>query len=318
MNHYEGTVTSFSDLLTAIVAAATANGWTWNASKGTLVNGNSSVQLTASGTSYLRITGGVGVDGSGNLLAAAPNYSQIYGATATPVAWPVSYQIFVYDAPVMIAVAINHSVNYWQWMMWGLTVNLGLTGAGGDAPFVWASVRAGIGNAPKISINQGGNSGQGSFPHHPSIPFWSADSQGSSNDVNNRNAWLYMNEPASFTYSGGAVVWTPDGSSNTVTSRTGPSLGTAQRQPNAWNGQSILIRVRVQAIRPSQLKSWVAEVPHMRVIRNDNYDDNAVIALGGQQWKVISARCKNAAQSQREGADADHSGTYAIAMEYTS
>jgi hypothetical protein len=59
-----------------------------------------------------------------------------------------------------------------------------------------------------------------------------------------------------------------------------------ENSPNNWNGESILIPVRVFATRPAGFVTPVAELAHARFLSIHNLDDQQIITLGSDRWKV--------------------------------
>jgi len=87
-------------------------------------------------------------------------------------------------------------------------------------------------------------------------------------------------------------------------------------QPNSWNAGIVLKRMIITELREGSFYSYVAEMPHIRVCRNDNYIDGEELILGGEIWKIYPTVRKNSAQRNgtHAGTGIDHSGTLAIAV----
>lgn len=298
-----GTAGNFADLQTALINACTANGWAWDATSGVLSKGNVFVQLIVSNptTTSLIIIGGTGIAG-GALQGASVTGAQMYGACATPIAWPVTYYVLIGTNPDSVVFYINHSVNYWQWMIFGQGVNLGVPGL---ATYFGASVRTYVQTAPCLSINQQSNAGAGSYANHASIPFWSVEIYAGN---------PYQNCFAHINFEG--CAWGNDAALNGQSMRTEWSANTLMNlQPNAWNSDSMLLPLRVFGTRPSGFYSPLIELPHMRLVRNTNYADGDIVTLGTDRWRIFPGRSKNTVFPQGQ-ATVDHSGTYALAVYY--
>lgn len=298
-----GTAGNFADLQTALINACTANGWSWDSTSSVLSKGNVFVNLTIGNptTKSLTILGGTGI-ASGALQGPSGTAAQMYAASLVPITWPVTYYVLIGTSPDSVVLFINHNVNYWQWMIFGQGINLGVPGL---ATYYGASVRAYVGSGPWISINQTANSGPADHGNHPGIPFWGPDFGVGSQ---NQNCFAHIN------FEG--CVWGNDAGLNGQSLRADWSANTLMfLQPNAWNSDSMLLPLRVFGTRPSSFYSPLIELPHMRVVRNTNYADGDIITLGTDRWRVFPGRCKNTLVPNGDSAS-DHTGTYALAVLY--
>jgi hypothetical protein len=298
-----GSAGNFADLQTALINACTANGWAWDATSSVLSKGNVFVKLTVSNptTASLTILGGTGIS-AGALQGASGTPALMYAACATPITWPVTYYILIGANPDSVVLFINHSVNFWQWMIFGQGINLGVPGL---ATYFGASLRASIQSAPRLSVNQQANAGTGSYPNHASIPFWGPDVAVGA---------LYQNCFAHINFEG--CTWGNDGGLNGGPLRADWAANTLMfLQPNAWNSDSMLLPLRVFGSRPSGFYSPIIELPNIRLVRNTNYSDGDIVTLGADRWRIFPGRSKNTLVPNGD-ANADHSGTYALAVHY--
>jgi len=332
-----GTASSLSDLRQDIVDACTSNGWAWNASKEVISKGNLSATLTliTPGTSQsrLQLNPGTGIDGAGDILNRVDGVAcSVRDLGDVPVTWPVSYRIFLYDNPDLFVLTFNHDGAYHQWMALGQGINLGCTGDSGRVPLFWgtytpSTVYFGLGYSGATSI-----ANQSTAPVGAVVPFFNGGNY--SGRVDYCNAGAFTNEPAAFNLNNDAAN-IPWGLLNQHGTAGGPPQGTVfdclnarcssyqalLQQPNAWNGDSALVPIRPLAYRPSGFFSYVFEVPHVRLIRNDYIDDFSIITQGAQQWMVIPCRRKNVVTRQMGPGSpgsqwAEHSGTFALALPY--
>lgn len=303
MAYSTGSASNFSDLLTALVSACTAAGWSWDATSGVLSKGAVFVKMApaATNTDALVIQGGLGLS-AGALVTPCATTAQMYRACQNPITWPVTYHVLIGTSPDSVVLLINHNITYWQWMVFGQAINLGAPGSG---VYFGASVRSGIYTTPAISVNVQSNAGTGYNQHHFAIPFWSPDAAVGS---------FYQNCFIDVNLEG--CEWGNDAALNGQAVRADwPAITLMATQPNAWNADAMLLPLRIYGARPSSLYSALAQLPNVRLVRNTNYSDGDIITLGSDRWKVFPGRCKNT--SQPDGAqNMDHSGTYALAVLY--
>src|SRR5690554_1283689 len=92
---------------------------------------------------------------------------------------------------------------------------------------------------------------------------------------------------------------------------------TESTQPNTSNGEAVLTSVHIMAAQPSSFWSHVAELPHLRMTRNDNIDDGQIITLGAERWFIAPVYRKNTTSRNASPYNqANHSGTVAMAVRY--
>lgn len=107
----------------------------------------------------------------------------------------------------------------------------------------------------------------------------------------------------------GVDTWTPQASALATL------LPLAARQPNAWNGEAMLLPIEPVVKRSSNKIARVGSLGHARFIRIDNIVPEDIITLGTDHWKVYPFLRKNAAVRDG-GLDANHSGTFGWAVRY--
>lgn len=311
MPYVTGIANSAIDLRTAVVSAATANGWTWDAANEMLYKSPVYVKLTVSGL-QLRAQAALGYSGS-KLTSPSGQMSCITDvftlAGNTVLSYPVTYHVFIHSSPDDIVVAVNYKGVWWQWLGFGNALAEG----GGTANPLWqwgssnTSQTTGTGVALNVNVVTGPGVG-----YSAGAPFWQADNcSGVQNsliytggvDSAGVNGW-YRNPTGSIQGAGIATCTT-----------TMPGL--LATQPNTWNGEALLLRIRPTISRPSNFQSYVAEFPHMRMTRNDNFIDGEILTIGSDKWFVAPVYRKNI--TSRDGSqyyDATHSGTIAMAIKY--
>jgi len=309
MPYYTGTANSATDLLNAIVTAGTGNGWTWDATNSMLYKAPIYGKLTVSGLNVL-VQAALGYTGGTLTTPAAKQVGitdRLQASGNTVLSYPVTYHIFVHTNPDDIIVAVNYQVSWWQWLAIGQARSFGVLG---NAIWHWGTATSDISTSAGVAIHSSGSTKSGSVIGNTSgAPFWQPnDETGFQNSsiYLNFNGYGWWNNPT------GEYTTNPD---NARATRAVPQL--LVTQPNAWNGEAVLVRIHIMAPQPSSLWSHVAELPHLRMTRNDNINDGQILALGSDRWFIAPVYRKNAAT--RDGSDyfdATHSGTIAMAVRY--
>lgn len=332
MIYLTGTANNLTDLLTALTSSLSANGYTWDSTNSLLSKGAVASKLTIVGTGtaqVLQMQAGTGVSG-GALQNPAVNTPGIRAGLmglnkVTNIVFPVTYKIFIYTSPDMWVLSVNHDSVYWQHMMNGLAVNLGLTGLSGVLPFFYASFKFGQGSNHNLCcLNSSANGSTGSGACSGALPFLINNTLGSQHD----NCGVFANEPLAFNGSA-AVTWAPNYLSSASQYSTNTQVNwqlsspmtayqTINRLPNAWNQDSQLVPLRTLIGRPSGFLSPACLIPHLRLVRNDFYNDGDIQTYGTDQWMILPARRKDSVnRTIAASGGADASGTYALALEYT-
>lgn len=269
MAYVTGTANSLTDLLTAIQNACTTNGWTLSGNvlhKGTCYIEMKINTISGGGGYYgqtvIAVQGGTGIDGSNNLIGRSNTGAGLLcggvwlSTGVVPFAFPAIYDIAIHSAPDEVFVTVNYSNNSYQSCGFGQSAMPGLVGTGN-----WY---AGAAQAYSPS---------GGYYY----PGWS-----SSGDVINGTNSVALFAPSNtqgVDHSLDAVSWTTEGAIRDLSSLL-------LRQPNQWNGESVLIPMRVYASRPSGFVSPVLECAHARFVSIANLNDKQVITLGTDKWKV--------------------------------
>lgn len=258
MAYVTGTANSLADLLAAIQNACTANGWTLNGS--VLHKGICCVEVKIVST-YIQVQGGTGIDGSANLtgranttaakFAISPAFRQA-GIGSPAFAFPVTYEVFIGTGPDEVYVVINYAMSFYETMAFGQSVAHGLTGTGNWYFGVYTNDYYSIEtNGEAFSY---GCAGIGLFARFGSGAY------GVDHELD-------------------SAIWDVEGCYRDL-------MPAAMRQPNQWNGESILMPIRVYASRPSGFFAPVLECAHARHIVISNVTDGSIVTLGADRWKV--------------------------------
>lgn len=304
MAYVTGIATSGADLSTAIYNAVVAAGWTAETSN-IVSKGGAYFQIQPVSTT-VRVDAGLGVSGSAltnsSGVSARFRIADVAVAGSPSISYPLTYHIHINTNPDDVVVFINHQTVYWQWLLFGkMTVFEGdgtgtYVSACGFDPALGGTHQ----NFAMPMYFSGGNYQTFVTPFIQSY-YGSGEAYSISHKIN-----LY-----------GASWVSPVIGNATDNSRTYQALAGTRtflmNQPNAWNGEIVLKRNIIKERRPGGLISSVAELPHIRLCRNDNYDDGGEFLIGGDTWKIYPAVRKNSAARNGNG-DGTHSGTIAIAV----
>jgi hypothetical protein len=307
MPYVTGVATSANDLQNAVVAAATDHGWSWDASNSLLSKGDILGQLTVEGLNLL-VQAALGAAGSMLLNPAAKRVGitdRLRQAGNTLLGYPLTYHLFVHTDPDDLILAVNYQVMWWQWLALGQARRFGVLGHG---VFQWGTATSDINTTAGVAIDADGGTGSGGG-NTSGAPFWqSHDTTG----VQNSSIYLDFNGHGWWNNPVGVSTANPNNARATLAV---PVLLTTQ--PNIWNGEAALIRLHVMAAQPAGFWSHVAELPHLRMTRNDNLDDGEIITLGAERWFIAPVYRKNT-QSRNASPHnaANHSGTIAMAVRY--
>lgn len=270
MAYITGSASSIGDLLAAIQGACTAHGWVL--SSNLLYKGTCYVELAVSG-SIITIRGGRGVDGAGHLTDACDTSMgalgrPLKGRTVPTVAfgWPVVYEVFIDAGPDEVYVVCQYGINRYQHLAWGQSAMPGLVGSGN-----WY---CGVGSGDTYG---GFSQSYGEYGYSGYVPtglFWRSYEQACGVDhALDSSTWTIVNAS-----SGGSGFC--DESEAFL------------RQPNQWNGESVMIPIRVYAARPSSYISPVLECAGARMVNIANLTDGQIISLGTDRWKVYPFWCR--------------------------
>lgn len=293
MAYYSGSAVDMAAVRTALVTACTGEGWSWNAGTEMLSKDGVFVRLQIV-SGYLELLGRTAA-GSGD----APNVVRMGTLRVTPVTFPLSYDVFVFETEVYMV--INYSVDYYQFCGFGKSAVLGLPGTGNWVMATLSHTDA----AQGIDITPAAGGASGLNRVAPA-PFW-ATSAGNASYRAHRNYWIHSDIDGQ----GWWLAQTQDGAPVGV-SGAAPLMAML---PNSWNSEAVLLPIRGWKVRASSKNSLTAELLNARWTRNDNYEPGQIIDIGPDRWKVFPCYRKDPA-NRNGGAGQDHSGTLAWAIRY--
>lgn len=312
MPYYSGSANSFADIRTALFAACVDNGWSNSGTiltKGTAaLNVENNTVSTANKGIGLLLQGGTSVSAGAlvNPSPVTPRMGPPMEGTSMPT-WPMEYNIFIFENPDEVYLVARFNVDFYLWLAFGLSDISDIGGTGlwlsATAP---ANNNAGSGGGLVITATSGGGGGSAS-----GAPFWNSSPTISFNHRNQDTIHLLMD----------GVTWAGQPATNALTGlgafnaflTTQPLLA---RQPNAWNGEAILLRILGLFWRNSDKCSVVCDLKNARYVRIDNYTPGQIITLGSDQWKIFPFYRKNTTERNGSNSGIDHTGTFGWAIRY--
>ncbi|TBW02720.1 hypothetical protein E0E52_17015 [Azotobacter chroococcum] len=293
MAYCTGTANDLGALRQALIDACTqpAEGWAWDS-----VN-----EVLSKGVLFLRlqiVSGYLTLLGRTSATAGdAPNAVRIGQVGSTPLAFPLTYEIFAFSGEVYMV--INYSVDYYQWCAFGCSTVQGLPGSG-----MWLGATLGsIAATNGVSIIATG--GGGYSPADTSAALFWGDNYGVASC---RNAWVYSDIDTQGWWLAQTVSGAPLGA-NTCS----PLIALL---PNTWNSEAVLLPIRAYKIRASYKISLTVDLEYARYTRVDNYAPGQIITIGADQWKVFPWYRKNTDVRNGGSSAATHSGTFGFALRY--
>lgn len=308
MSYYSGTASSLSDLRTALLTHAQADGWTLTGDVLSKAGVYFQIQVTADHVTCL----GCESNAAANPAPSAVRIGKMWsfsGRTTRLISFPCNYEVFGFAQELYLIV--NYDVDRYQWLAFGKSTVPGLVGQGG-----WCG--ATVGGAPgtqltfynrdlvlHITPTEGGTDAYSTTPC--GALFWQTAGAG----LGPRNAWV--------NHGLDSHGWTWNGAANSlpIGIRHQPLIAL---QPNAWNSEAVLLPIRAYKERPSFKASLVADLANARHVRIDNIAPGDILTIGSDEWRVFPWYMKNV--TYRNGTtdtptgDTDHSGTFGWAIRY--
>jgi hypothetical protein len=292
---------SITALVTFIRNTATANGWTLSGQ--VLHKGACYVRVWDVDGTNVGIQGGTGIDGSNNLTGACATAAYLGTIAGIAIAYPLTAEMHINTSPDEVFVVINYATSYYSLMAWGLSDVPGLTGTG-----VWYHAnRTGGQGFREYHTSLAGIDIVSNFGAHvDGTPLFMA--YGTTEAGGTNNSFIHHD------VDGGG--WTDYSAGNWPSSfRYVYPLNAYQ--PNAWNGETVLLPYPVYMARTSGNKqTLVADFKHIRHCRIDYHQPGEIITLGPDDWKIYPWFNKSTV-NRDGGASLNHSGTLAYALRYT-
>jgi hypothetical protein len=127
MSYVTGSADNITNLLAAIRAACTDNGWTLS---GEVLHKGAAYIRTQIVSGYITWLGGTGIDGSNNLTGAAPQIVRNGDFGSQPLTFPCTYEVHINEDPDEVYVVLNYATEFYQYAAFGLSDVAGLPGTG--------------------------------------------------------------------------------------------------------------------------------------------------------------------------------------------
>ena len=277
MAYFTGSAVSYSELLTALVAACTSRGWTWG--NGILSKGVAFIRPTAldadsgSRMAGLRVEGGTGQSGA-TLLGASGALSRCgrvgYEAYWATVNWPVSYHIFVNESPDEVYLIINTNITNFYWLGFGVST-VAMPGTG-----LWTA-----GSAAAVSRGVFGAGRRRNDNGYVSGCLFTADQ---SNTVAAEKFTALQRD------AGGA--WPNYQSTGSIMFDN-----LMDKMMNQWNGAPVLLPIREFESVAENKRRLLIDVAHARTLLVNNFLPGQQLVLDDDTWRVFPFYRFNAAGS---------------------
>ncbi len=298
MPYQTGTVANPADLKTTIETFAVARGW--SLSSGVLSKGGSYIRLSAPDGDTVAIEASFD-----NFSSQAPHAPRIY----IPSGWPATYHLFGFTDVDNIYCVLNYNVSRHQYIAFGKLLKYG-TWTGGT----WASATfpqlvttmpgvGVIGTPPALT----GAFYGGSPPGRTGGAIQCSSDSGAVGTANRHNSIMHAEIDGN--------IWGAPSHDEFRISCSSMTGNLINRLPNAWNSQTLLLPYQMIATRPSDYRSLIGELPHIRACRVDNHESGDVITIGAESWKIFPWLEKNSVQRNGSGGSG-HSGTAGWAIKY--
>lgn len=325
MAYYSGSVNSYADLVAAVQSACVSDGWTLSGSilsKGAAyLNLYSSTAKTSTEGPGLIAQGGTGID-AGVLTGGSVARPRLGPCGSGPLAggdpsWPSVYHIHVFTDPDEVYVFLNHGISRYYYLAFGIS---DVPGVGGNGLWITGTVMRGF--ATGTTSSSGGfyiSDVLGQVSGNPAAatgngPWWvNRVWTGSMSDTFAKDILHCGIDGAG--WKGGGVFFNSSpqiGALSALQSvRPLPTM-----QPNAWNGESVLLPIQVLIVRASLKVSPVLEHRNARYLRINNHEPGDIITLGSDRWRVYPFHMKNMTQPDGSLSMIDHTGTFGWAIRY--
>lgn len=329
MPYFTDVASSTSDLLTRIRTRLTTDIPTvldrYTLSGDVLHKGDLYVSITDQ-TTHLLIQGGTGIDGSNNLTGfpppsgseLSPRYCSL-GPVGSPsgLQFPVTYFLHTNVDPDEIYLVVRDNTNRYSHMFFGKSPVSTLTATGN---WFYASSEGSTIGRSVSDIGVGDNNNTLVAARMIFTPI--SPTGTTFNSPTRQNSFFQHGLDGNlWTHSGTGVGINDQTTTQNFVNTETIAFGTSAtyplftRNPNQYNDQIVLIPCSIYVNRPSGFVSMVGQLEHFRYCRNDNYDDEAVVTIGTDRFRLYPAIRKNIS-ARNGGVNITHSGTYGYALRY--
>jgi hypothetical protein len=314
MAYYTGSVSSYADIRTALIAALTANGWTWDSGNEVLYKAPMYVriQTTATKVHFLMRTALL-TDPCPYAVAIGRSGSGVTGGQTADlqndITFPATYHCHVFAEEIYLIV--NHDAIKYQFCTFGKSNVPGIPGSGLYISGTCNANEAGMFGTSYSAYNNNNISGSGMFSSSAGTvcysPFWFQGMTPYAISPQFCNSFVDTNLDAQ------RWILSAGGNDNGIGISYLTNL--LNCQPNAYNSESVLLPIRAYKTRPSSKLSLVLDLAYARFLRIDNYDPGQIITLGADQWKVYPTFRKDMTNRSCTVVT-NHSGTFGWAIKY--
>lgn len=270
MAYIAGSAASIDAVLSAIQSACTGSGWTLSGN--VLHAGDCYAELVSDHTAAIALRGGTGIDGSNALTGAGPE-SVTCGSPhpSYPLSWPLDYHLHVFASEVY---ALIHWGDCWTYLAFGCSPSPGLPGTGnwytasfGDVQGLWLLWD---GDISEGCVNNSG-------PLNGTGPFWLVSNSGAV------NSYVHHGFDGGGWSTAGGDFSQPLDSSARSAAAVGPLL---LRQPNAWNGEVVLLPIAPLVTRGGGQCSEMLDIANARYLNIAAMNPTDIIDLSPDHWMV--------------------------------
>lgn len=309
MPYSTGTAATPTALKSAIESFAAANGWTL--AGGVLSEGICHVKLTAQDTA-VTTTDGVSVlqlkiEGANNSAFSSGVCGRAAKVMVPPASWPVTYFLQAHSSPANIFCIVKFGGNIYLHLAFGTITKHGSTIIGGN----WFSASH---NANYYTIawtpEESGYTWNGAqYGYSPGALFWYPHILSLASNGGEPSSMLHYEMDS-------RLWWEHAGALEGMASAPGFLKPLHLNQPNAWNGQAILLPLLLFVPRASTMITLTGEVPHCRATRIDNYNPEDVLIIGLDKWKVFPWYKKTTRTVWQNATGLNDSGGHGLAIKY--
>lgn len=301
MAYYSGTASTLTDLKTALLTHAQADGWVLTGDVLSKAGVYFQIQATVTNLTCLGCESDAVLNPAPNVVSMGRIFERS-GYPTREISFPCNYEVFGFSQEIYLVA--NYDVDSYQWMAFGKSTVPGLPGQGGWCGATIGQFTVATVTTDPVYINQDGGGG-GSYPVSSAALFWTtfASVPSAHNSFVNHGLDGYG--------------WKPGATGSEVQVGIRHISTILAIQPSAWNSEATLMPVRAYQERPSFKASLKADLLNARILRIDNLTPGDILTLGSDKWKVFPWYRKDA--SSRDGTTSpqiNHTGTFGWVIRY--
>ena len=312
--YHSGSVNSFADLKSAIEGHLVDEGWTLN--NGIISKGGLFVLLTAS-ANFMSCQVGTGQSGAA-LTDACPNPVRLINLTAAdPFTFPITYDLHVNVAPDEVFCVINHSIDRYQNLSFGVSPAPGGTHgqwvnatcgtntnlAAADAAILWPTRTAQTIGGPAPVQYDGNNTSRNFSPSLLGVTSYT----GPGFSPTLQCYWIRDN-----------AGWGPTATNLAVGAYAGSSYVASLMAslPSSYNQALVLLPMYGLKCVEDTGTAITLVVANARHCRLDNHASGEVVDFGGEKWKLYPFYRRDPSLPWPTAVRTLHTGTLGYAVRY--